>query len=105
LAAAAVAGLAVPVVPTAGFDPDATAEAGFADGVLAGFAAFGVAALAGELGAELAFGLAAVCAGLATEFAGGAGFGICAGFAAESPVETSVGEAGIAGPAGLVGAG
>jgi hypothetical protein len=88
LPAETVAGLALLTVPSAGFDPDATVDAGFAAGVLAGLAVVFVAALAGELEVEPTVELdAAVGAGLVTELVVGAGFGVCACFAAEAPVE------------------
>jgi hypothetical protein len=88
LVAEAVAGLAVLIVPAAGFDLGATADVGFGGAALVGFAvALDVAGLAVELGPEFAFELGgAADAGLAREVVGEAGFGVCAGFADEAPV-------------------
>lgn len=77
-------GLMAPAVPSAGFGPGVTLEAGFTAGVLAGLAlAFAVAGAAGEPGAEPGAGLG-VAGGLTAEFVGGAGFGVC-GFGAAVP--------------------
>ena len=96
LVAEAVAGLAVLIVPTAGFGLDPGTVVGFAEAVLAGFGkavlagfaiVFAAATLAGELGAEVAFELGTADAGFATELVGGAGFGVCAGLGVAVPVE------------------
>jgi hypothetical protein len=88
LAAEAVAGLAVFIVPTAGFGLDATTDLGFGGASLVGFAvALDVAGLTVGLGPKFVFEPAGAAeAGLAAELVGDAGFGACAGFAAEAPV-------------------
>jgi hypothetical protein len=88
LAAEAVAGLALLIVPTAGFGLDATTDVGFGAAALVGFAvALDVAGLTVELGPKFAFEPgAAADAGLSSELVDEAGFGVCAGFAAEAPV-------------------
>ena len=96
LVAEAVAGLAVLIVPTAGFGPDPGTVVGFAEAVLAGFGravlagfaiVFAAAALAGEFGAEVAFELGTADAGFATELVDGAGFVVCACLGVAVPVE------------------
>ena len=88
LVADVVAGLAVLIVPAAGFDLDATAEARFGGAALVGFAvALDVAGLAVELGPEFVLELGgAADVGLAREVVGGAGFGVWAGFVPEAPL-------------------
>jgi hypothetical protein len=88
LAADAVAGLAVLIVPIAGFGLDATTDVGFGGAALVGFAvAFDVAGLTVELGPKFVFEPAGTAeTDLASELVGEAGFGVCAGLATEAPV-------------------